>query len=245
MNLEVVKRQVNAVRPEIFLIFFIVVMFFHSINLSSFGVGLSSFLFHLLLAPLAAALTDIAVNFVKHKTIIKPYRAIATGLIISVIVLPGNIFFSILVPAIAILLKHAIRFNKKTVFNPAALGVLVSVLFFSAPNTWWISSFLIVPFGIFMAWKVRNLATAASFLAVYYLVSLVQGIPITISYSLFFFAFVMVIEPNTSAHAPKGKLVFGSLVGLLSALGFFYLDPFLFSLLLLNPTVYFLDQKLK
>lgn len=238
-----IRDRINRISTEIFLIVFIIVMYIHSITTD---FSLSTYILHLLAASLTAAIVDIAINYAKHRRIIKPYHAIISGLIIAIILIPVDILFSIAVPAIAMVLKHVLRIKGRNIFNPAALGLLIFAYLFSAPSVWWVSSYLIVPFGLFIAWKIRSLTTSLSFLAVYYLVLLVQGIPIGIVYSLFFFAFVMVLEPVTSAHTAKGKIVFGSAVGLLAALSGLYTPyPFLTSLLIMNPVVYLLDKKLR
>ncbi|MDI6721516.1 MAG: hypothetical protein QMD85_03935, partial [Candidatus Aenigmarchaeota archaeon] len=66
---------------------------------------------------------DALISYLKNKKWEFPWLGLITGLIIAVLLGPGNILFAIAVPAAAIILREVIKFKNRNIFNPAALGL--------------------------------------------------------------------------------------------------------------------------
>jgi glycine betaine catabolism B len=123
----------------------------------------------------------------------------------------------ILASALAIASKHALRVHAKHLFNPAALGAFLVVIFCKQATQWhgaytWA---LIIPFGLYVAWRIKKLPMVIAYLAASILYALFQS-PHTVShlvdqiaYLNYFLVFIMLVEPKTSPVAPKEQAAFG------------------------------------
>ncbi|MDI6721314.1 MAG: RnfABCDGE type electron transport complex subunit D, partial [Candidatus Aenigmarchaeota archaeon] len=71
-----------------------------------------------------------------------------------------------------------------------------------------------------------------------------QGLHELLDFMLFFFAFIMLIEPVTTPSAKKGQIIFGAATAMLSAAFAMYtrIDFFLVSLLIMNIFTYRLNR---
>ncbi|OAS15899.1 RnfABCDGE type electron transport complex subunit D [Paenibacillus oryzisoli] len=159
--------------------------------------------------------------------------AIITGIIIGLILSTTTSWYLVAITAImAILSKHLIVFKKKPVFNPAAFGLLLTILFFQTGQSWW-GAFGDLPFwtigflllgGYLVTNRVNKFPQVFAFLSVYFLLLLLMGLmhveeaadafrPPFINASLFF-ALFMLTDPPTSPVSNKDQVIFG----LLSAL---------------------------
>ncbi|MEK6828267.1 MAG: RnfABCDGE type electron transport complex subunit D, partial [Nanoarchaeota archaeon] len=116
------------------------------------------------------------------------------------------------------------------------LGVLLVSIIFGVSHTWWISSplLLVLIFGIFNIWRLRQFDLALSFLVGYYLINsvaeLLQGagfqeIYLTIINGgvIYFFSMFMLIEPRTNPAARKQRVIYGVLVAVLFIILHFYM----------------------
>ncbi|MBN8995135.1 MAG: RnfABCDGE type electron transport complex subunit D [Rhizobiales bacterium] len=139
--------------------------------------------------------------------------------------------------------KFVLAVGRRHLFNPAALGVFLSGALLDQPATWWISGHLaflpvVIAGGLVVVRKLRRF----DLVAVYVLANLLAVVATTapadvasaisetvLSSPLFFFAFVMLTEPLTAPGKRWPRLIFGALVGALSApnvhVGTFYLTP--------------------
>jgi len=132
---------------------------------------------------------------------------------------------------IALASKYILAIRGKHVFNPAALGAVVVVFFFEQGATWWAGGNLpMLPLvligGILVARKLRHADLILAFLGVA-LLSILLPVVVSggellpalrsalVNGSLFFFAFVMLVEPLTTPPRRIGRLAYGALVGLL------------------------------
>ncbi|MBA2943759.1 RnfABCDGE type electron transport complex subunit D [Paenibacillus sp. CGMCC 1.16610] len=156
--------------------------------------------------------------------------SVITGIIIGLILSTTTSWYLIVITVImAILSKHLIVFKKKPVFNPAAFGLLLSILFFQTGQSWWGAfgdlpvwtiGFLLVG-GYLVTNRVNKFPQVFSFLSAYFLLLLLMGFmhvgevadafrPPFINASLFF-ALFMLTDPPTSPASNKDQVIFGVL----------------------------------
>ena len=206
------------------------------------------------LAAFSALCFESAILYFKTRIFRLTASSIITGLIIGYVLDSDQEWWKFLIAcALAILSKYVIRFHKKHIFNPAAFGIFLTLILFGASTQWrgtyiW---YILLPAGIYFARKTGKLRIVAS----YFLVSLIlfgiqaifQKIPLwhILGYLSYFYIFVMVIEPKTSASKPLAQIFFGAgiavLIFILTECGVNF-DVELFSLLILNGAVLIFDK---
>lgn len=177
-----------------------------------------------ILALATAVTLEITLNKLRKNIYYFPDAAIISALIIS-IVLPKNLplFVAIIAPAVAILAKHFVRIRNRHIFNPANLGIVAAVYLFGTFDEWWGASSLLVLIlaGTYIiGFQLRRIYLPAIFLTIYAVVGgLVQSQTIidrlTASYSIWFFALIMLPEPQTSPVRPAGIAFFGAIASAL------------------------------
>jgi len=125
-----------------------------------------AFLFVALIAVLSALGFETLINYLKNKNFIFSESAIISGLIIG-LVLSSDAPWWIFVAAsgFAIASKYFIRFHKKHIFNPAALGIFLVTIIFGAYTQWkgayyW---YILALAGIYFIFKIRKLELLLSF----------------------------------------------------------------------------------
>src|SRR3989344_9306468 len=122
------------------------------------------FLPQLILAPLVAALFDIAVNYYKNKKLFFPQSAIISGLFIALILGQVAIWIPIFAAVIAMLAKRIVRHDERHIFNPASFGIISAALFFGSPAAWWsTATVLVLPLGLFIAYKIKRIENSITF----------------------------------------------------------------------------------
>ncbi|MEK7156584.1 MAG: RnfABCDGE type electron transport complex subunit D [Patescibacteria group bacterium] len=159
--------------------------------------------------------------------------SLITALILALIINPDkpseSFFFLIAVALIALASKYILAVRGKHIFNPAALGVVVAALFLDQSATWWVGGNLpMLPIvligGILVVRKLRHADLVVAFfcsaLVSTLLPVVISGGPILpalttalIRGPLFFFAFVMLTEPQTTPPRRLGRIFYGALVG--------------------------------
>ncbi len=174
---------------------------------------------HFIVVAASAVAADLLINYFFYKKSIIPKNAAITGLIVSLIMPPGSLLTSALVPAIAILSKHIIRLGNMPLFNPAAFSLLLSSVILGVQTSWWSVSYLFsLPLGLFISYKIRKLEISLAFMAAYMAMFYFSGISplveLTGGASLFL-AFFMMTEPKTTPHTTKGKYAFALLAAAL------------------------------
>lgn len=203
-------------------------------------------LLQLAAAVATAGVLDYLIKGYKKKRYEFPKSAVITGLFVGSLLNNGTAWYiAVFASATAILLKHLIVFDGRNVFNPAALGLVVTGALFHAGDAWWSASnaALVLVLGVLIAYRIKRFQTVLAYLAVYFgltfiamsfsIGSLVAGIQNAL---ILFFAFFMLTEHKTTPYNNKGRILYGALVGLFSFL-FFYLAPsyfLLYALLLGN-----------
>lgn len=162
-----------------------------------------------------------------------PDGAVITGLIIALILSTATSLVIITATAaIAILSKHLLVYKKKPIFNPAAFGLLLSVLFFQTGQSWWGAFgdlpvwtilFLLVG-GYAVTNRVNKFPQVFSFLGTSFLLLLLMGHfniggavdalrPPFINATLFF-GFFMLTDPPTSPGKDRDQIMFGVITAL-------------------------------
>jgi ferredoxin-NADP reductase/Na+-translocating ferredoxin:NAD+ oxidoreductase RnfD subunit len=190
-----------------------------------------------------------------------------TALILALIITPiegyGDLWFLGAAGALAMASKYLLTIGRKHLFNPAAAAVAITYLLANQSASWWVGNPLLLPFvlvgGLLIVRKIRRGAMVATFLATASAATLVLSLaagesPLstlwrTLLYApLFFFAFVFITEPLTTPPTRFWQLIYGALVGLLSApqvhVGSFYVTPEL-AILAGNLLAYLVSPKAK
>lgn len=205
-----------------------------------------SLLIQLILAPVLAAIADVAMSCARRRQKTGPLTAVISGLIIALILPLSPFHVTAFAVLVAIVSKHAIRWRDRNVFNPAALGILAAAAMFSIGTSWWISASFLSLLGFLVVYRLGRLRTSTVFLIVYFLLVYATGHQLLLDLTAIFFATIMLIEPKTSPHTKNGKIVFGAaaavLVTILQSLQLGK-DPFLAGLLVLNLFTGVIDRK--
>lgn len=154
--------------------------------------------------------------------------AFITGLIISLVLsITTPWLYVVGMAAAAILSKHLLVFKKKPIFNPAALGLLVSVFIFHAGQSWWgafgdLPSWLMVVLligGYIVTDRVNKFPQVFAFLGTFFVLLFFMGYfqvgdavdalrPPFINATVFF-GFFMLTDPPTSPAKYKNQILFG------------------------------------
>ncbi|MEI7769843.1 MAG: hypothetical protein WCI67_07645 [Chloroflexales bacterium] len=170
--------------------------------------------------------------------------ALILGLIITPIEGYGDLWFLGWAGALAMCSKYLLAIDRKHLFNPAAAAVAITYLTVNQSASWWVGNPMLLPFvlvgGLLIVRKIHRGAMVATFLAATVASTLLLSLALgenpattlwkTLIYApLFFFAFVFITEPLTTPPTRGWQLIYGGLVGLLSApqvhLGSFYVTP--------------------
>ncbi|HOW36539.1 MAG TPA: RnfABCDGE type electron transport complex subunit D [Candidatus Omnitrophota bacterium] len=241
LNLKSVKTQL-----VLFLVCFAIFLSFKDKD--------TAFLLMTAIAVLSAVLTESCIGYFKTKTFRIAESAIIAGLIVGyVLSSDGPWWWFTCAAALAIVSKNLIHLGGKHIFNPAALGIFITLIVFDA-STQWKGTYLwpvLLPAGIYFIYKLKKtevmIGYGIIFLLLFWGQAALQGVPLVdiFGYLSYFYVFIMVIEPKTTPAKPVPKLLFGGcLVGLifiLTEMGVNF-DVELFSLLVMNLTVPFLSQ---
>ena len=160
--------------------------------------------------------------------------SLITALILALIISPANTFAGVLfltaAGGLAMASKYMLAIDRKHVFNPAAIAVLLTSLGAGQTASWWVGSKPLLPFvvigGLMLARKIRRFQMILSFVATAYAAAMIYSLiahghvgttlsQITFNSALFFLAFVMLTEPSTSPATAVKQRWYGVLTGLL------------------------------
>jgi Na+-translocating ferredoxin:NAD+ oxidoreductase RnfD subunit len=182
--------------------------------------------------------------------------AAISGSIIGMLVSPsGNLLVAWSAAVAAIASKRLLIFREgRHIFNPAACGLLFSVLVFGNQLNWWGNSsalVVVVGAGLLMLRLRRFSLPFAYFITRTVTAALIGGVG-SLSGALLlpnlFFAFIMLVEPKTSPAKRSEQWAFGSLCGLLATVYYRYLPAYegdilaLLTLNLLRPLPAFMSR---
>ncbi len=158
--------------------------------------------------------------------------------------------------------KFILAINKKHIFNPVAIAVVLTAYAFNGSASWWIGTASMLPFlllGVFIVRRIRRFDLVYYFflsafvsLIVFSLLSgqnILSALHDTIfASSIFFFAFVMLTEPLTTPPTKTLQSLYGAFVGFLFVPEFhivgFYTTPEL-ALVIGNAFSYLISPKHK
>lgn len=156
--------------------------------------------------------------------------ALILALIVNPLKIPHDVLFLTAVAGLAIASKFILVINKKHIFNPAAVAVVLTAFGAGQAASWWVGSPYMLPVviigGLLVVRKIHRGQMVASYLAAVVIstiaISLLQHHDIvanlqktTLHSSLFFLAFVMLTEPLTSPETKTKQSWYAVLVGVL------------------------------
>ncbi|MBI3559227.1 oxidoreductase [Candidatus Gottesmanbacteria bacterium] len=143
-----------------------------------------------------------------------------TALILTLLTGPGiihNSLFIILLSFLAMLSKYLLVWRQKHLFNPAAVAIFLTALFGQSAS-WWVGNiYLVLPVlagGILIARKIHRLEMVAIFLVTVFVLHPKVISNLTLYSPLLFFAFVMLVEPQTTPPNKKLRLIYAVIIGL-------------------------------
>jgi len=202
------------------------------------GVGLLSFSpLNILFSAGLLGLACFATNQLISRTLAIPVNiesASITALILFFVVSPAqsiseaSILF--LIGVLSMLSKYLLAWNKKHIFNPAAV-VLVLVGILGVPvASWWVANPALAPFvlifGLLVVRKIRRFSMVSAFLLAasvgIFGIGLSRGAePLALLFELYaswpvvFFATFMLTEPLTTPPTSRLQILYGLLIGAL------------------------------
>ena len=126
--------------------------------------------------------------------------------------------------------KYIFAINKKHIFNPVAIALVLTTLGFNGSASWWVGTFALAPFvfmgGFLIVRKIKRedlvinffvaaLVTSAFFVLVAHgdVLKTIQNL--VFNSSLLFLAYVMLTEPLTTPPTNGLQILYGVLVGFL------------------------------
>jgi enediyne biosynthesis protein E5 len=205
-------------------------------------VGIGRVAVQLAAAILISAGIDAAVSLARRGSVALPDGAVITGLIVALVLGPGAPLGATLIAAgAATASKHVFRVAQFHLFNPAAFGLLASLLLLPNAQSWWGAlGDLPAPFlgvlligGAVIAWRVNKLPASVAFLGSYFaaftLAAIVVGGTNASLAAVFrppflnaaiFFGCLMLTDPATSPNRLSDQLWFGAIAGIASAAAF-------------------------
>lgn len=190
--------------------------------LFSFAVLISvGFIFNKIFAIVFEAPTNIESFWIS---------ALILGLIISPPKNTSEIIFLAWVSILAMASKFIFAINKKHLFNPVAIAVVLTALFIGKSATWWIGDSAMLPFtlvgGFLIIRKIKRWDMVLSFLVsssfFIFLTSVLSSknpFPLfwreVTDTPLIFFSSIMLSEPQTSPPTKILRVLYGAFVGFL------------------------------
>lgn len=187
-------------------------------------------------------LLDVVFTYARRrKYFTKPFAAVVTGLILTLIIDPAALWYQILIICgAAIGIKNFVRFGNRHILNPAASGLLIGWVFFGLNPSWWGATLyrgdnalvpniliylLLAGITYVSCYKIGRYVTVGSYILIYSILFLF----VTSSYSvdafvqtivspgMLFYALLMLPEPMTSPVSKMRQLYYGVIVAVLNA----------------------------
>jgi len=187
-----------------------------------------------------AMLIDAAILWRRNGSWEFPSGALLTGALVSMVLSTAEPWHvAALSAAIGVVTKYVARTRSANIFNPAALGLVVTFFIFGTAQDWWgalpnlpfFAIVLLLAGGIFITDRVNKTPLVLAFLGTYFLaftVASFTGDPARVEeifrppdlHAVLFFAFFILTDPPTSPARYRPQLVCGILVALVSFLAF-------------------------
>lgn len=186
-----------------------------------------------LAAVFAAAAIDVPILRLREDEWLFPDGAIITGLIVAMVLSPHERWYiAAVTSAVGVISKYVARTKSANVFNPAALGLVVTSYAFRTGQSWWgalpelpvPATLVLFATGLFITVRVNKVPAVLTFLGTYFALSTLSaftGPPAHVAelyrapdlQAALFFAFFMVTDPPTSPPKARDQLAFGALTG--------------------------------
>jgi glycine betaine catabolism B len=156
--------------------------------------------------------------------------ALILALIINPAKSPHDLIFLGWAALLAMASKFIIAINKKHIFNPVAIAVVLTAFGIGQSASWWVGNTLLMPFvligGYLVVRKIRREDLIYCFIITVLILILglailnANNIVTTLNQiffhsSLFFFAFIMLTEPLTTPSKKNMQILYGVLTGIL------------------------------
>jgi Na+-translocating ferredoxin:NAD+ oxidoreductase RnfD subunit len=187
-------------------------------------------------AVVVAGLIDALIFRQKRNKWEFPDGAVLTGLFVAMVLSPHQPWYvAACTSAAAIVTKHLFRTRSANVFNPAALGIVVTFYLLDTGQSWWgalpeiAPAALVVLFvtGVFITDRVNKMPLVLVFLGVYFLLFAVTSFasdPGRVAeifrapdlHAALFFAFFILTDPPTSPVKYADQVVCGVIVAISS-----------------------------
>lgn len=187
-------------------------------------------------AALVAAAIDLPILRKIHGAWEYPSGAVLTGLIVAMILTPREPWYvAASTSAIAVVSKYVARTRSANIFNPAALGLVVTFYIFNTGQSWWgalpeisaLALIVLVATGVFITDRVNKFPLVLVFLGTYFALFTLTtflGNPQRMAelfrapdlHAALFFAFFILTDPPTSPVRYPDQIVCGVLVALAS-----------------------------
>lgn len=209
----------------------LLVIFLGLLAVSSLKLGGNVVMSKVIVAAVTAAAIDIAVTYLRRRRWILPDGAVLTGMIVAFVLRPQESWLVLVViVAVAILSKHALRTHWSNIVNPAALALVVAALVFQTGQNWWgalpdlgiIGAVVLLVAGVFIADRINKLPMILAFFGAYFtmfsVASIFRSATVAETFrtpdlqALLFFAFFMLDDPPTSPVRHEDQIVFGMVV---------------------------------
>jgi len=213
----------------------LLVIFLGLLGLAGTAVGWPSAAPHMFAAVLGASITELVVRRFDRRPLALPSSAMLSGMIVAFVLGPETPHaVTAAVATLATLSKHLIAIDRKHIFNPAGLALLVSVPLFATGQSWWGAlpdlgwPFLLVLLagGAFIVDRINKFPLVLSFLGTSFalLMALSRFDPL-LAAELFrtpfvqaalFFALFMLTDPPTAPSRYPEQVATGVLVATVS-----------------------------
>lgn len=200
------------------------------------SIGVSRFAWSLTAAVIAAALIDAPILRARGRWWVFPDGAVLTGLFVGMVLSAFEPWYvTATTSAVAVISKYVFRGRTANIFNPAALGLVVTFYVIGTGQDWWgaltdagvVGIVLLFATGTFIVDRVNKMPLALSFLGCYFLLFTTLafvGEPRLVAEifrspdvnAVLFFTFFILTDPPTSPAKHRDQVICGVLVAVAS-----------------------------
>lgn len=244
-----IDNILNSITMYRLVLYYLIFLLFAALILCSFGIlKYNPFLL------IISVLFLIVISWITNKIFANAFNAptnvesvYISALILALIISPiksiSDLPLLFWAAVLAMASKYILAIDKKLIFNPVAIAVILTQIGFNGSASWWIGTASMLPFsliGLLIVRKIRKYDLSFYFFITSFATilgfSFIQGNDLfttlkQIIYSspIFFFAFIMLTEPLTTPPTKTLQGIYGSLVGVLFApqfhIGSFFTTP--------------------
>jgi len=190
----------------------------------------------LISAMIIAGAVDMLILWARKNVWEFPSGAVLTAMIVAMVLRAQEPWYvTTITSVIAVLSKYFLRSRAANVFNPAALGIVITFYWFHTGQSWWGSlaelplpaQLVLVAAGLFIADRVNKMPLVLVFLGTYFLLFTLNafaGDPRRVAEifrppdaeAALYFAFIILTDPPTSPAKYPDQIVFGVIVAAVS-----------------------------